>query len=209
MIACVSPADSNMEETLSTLRYADRARKIKNKPIVNRDPQAAEILRLRQIIQDLQMQLCETGKPMSEILKGAAVKPMQTPVGASQDQSAKVQALEKRIKELETENANLHDQLNEAVDANVAQAEKVIKLELMEEEYRTKLSQIQELGQQISALESSADGESINNKTKTVIHELSQKLQDVEVEHSMVWLDDSQVSVVHNNCNKVILGNIG
>ena len=36
MIACVSPADSNVEETISTLRYADRARKIKNKPIVNK-----------------------------------------------------------------------------------------------------------------------------------------------------------------------------
>ncbi|XP_070168563.1 chromosome-associated kinesin KIF4-like [Polyergus mexicanus] len=37
MIACVSPADYNLDETLSTLRYADRARKIKNKPIVNQD----------------------------------------------------------------------------------------------------------------------------------------------------------------------------
>ena len=52
MIACVSPADSNMEETLSTLRYADRARKIKNKPVVNRDPQAAEILRLRGMVSE-------------------------------------------------------------------------------------------------------------------------------------------------------------
>ena len=50
MVACVSPADSNMEETLSTLRYADRARKIKNKPVVNRDPQAAEIQRLKQLV---------------------------------------------------------------------------------------------------------------------------------------------------------------
>lgn len=48
MIACVSPADSNLEETLNTLRYADRARKIKNKPIVNMDPQAVEITRLKQ-----------------------------------------------------------------------------------------------------------------------------------------------------------------
>jgi hypothetical protein len=48
MIACVSPADSNMEETLNTLRYADRARKIKNKPVVNMDPQAAELISLRQ-----------------------------------------------------------------------------------------------------------------------------------------------------------------
>uniref|UniRef100_A0A6Q2XWA4 Kinesin motor domain-containing protein n=1 Tax=Esox lucius TaxID=8010 RepID=A0A6Q2XWA4_ESOLU len=48
MIACVSPADSNIEETLNTLRYADRARKIKNKPVVNVDPQAAEMKRLKQ-----------------------------------------------------------------------------------------------------------------------------------------------------------------
>lgn len=48
MIACVSPADSNLEETLNTLRYADRARKIKNKPIINIDPQAAELNHLKQ-----------------------------------------------------------------------------------------------------------------------------------------------------------------
>ena len=48
MIACVSPADANLEETINTLRYANRARNIKNKPVVNRDPTAAEILHLRQ-----------------------------------------------------------------------------------------------------------------------------------------------------------------
>ena len=44
----MSPADSNMEETINTLRYANRARNIKNKPVVNRDPTAAEIVLLRQ-----------------------------------------------------------------------------------------------------------------------------------------------------------------
>uniref|UniRef100_A0A8C6M013 Kinesin-like protein n=1 Tax=Nothobranchius furzeri TaxID=105023 RepID=A0A8C6M013_NOTFU len=53
MIACISPADSNMEETINTLRYADRARKIKNKPIVNVDPRAAEMSRLKQQVQRL------------------------------------------------------------------------------------------------------------------------------------------------------------
>lgn len=33
MIACVSPADVNLEETLNTLRYANRARNIRNKPV--------------------------------------------------------------------------------------------------------------------------------------------------------------------------------
>uniref|UniRef100_A0A4W3IWT6 Kinesin family member 4B n=1 Tax=Callorhinchus milii TaxID=7868 RepID=A0A4W3IWT6_CALMI len=59
MIACVSPADSNFEETLNTLRYADRARKIKNKPVVNHDPQAAELQCLKQKVQELQVLLVQ------------------------------------------------------------------------------------------------------------------------------------------------------
>ena len=38
MIACVSPAESNLDETISTLKYAARARNIQNKPILNNDP---------------------------------------------------------------------------------------------------------------------------------------------------------------------------
>lgn len=41
MIAAVSPADYNYDETLSTLRYASRAKNIKNKPKVNEDPKDA------------------------------------------------------------------------------------------------------------------------------------------------------------------------
>ena len=61
MVACTSPADSNLEETISTLRYADRARKIKNKPIVNKDPKTAELNRLRSQVQQLQMQVLAGG----------------------------------------------------------------------------------------------------------------------------------------------------
>ena len=41
MIAACSPADYNYEETISTLRYAARAKSIKNKPVVNEDPKDA------------------------------------------------------------------------------------------------------------------------------------------------------------------------
>ena len=47
MLACVSPAESNYEETLSTLKYAARAMNIKNKAVVNRDPQSALIAQLK------------------------------------------------------------------------------------------------------------------------------------------------------------------
>jgi hypothetical protein len=43
MIANISPADYNFEETLSTLRYADRAKSIKNQPKINEDPKDAII----------------------------------------------------------------------------------------------------------------------------------------------------------------------
>ncbi|MEE6526952.1 hypothetical protein FKM82_027908 [Ascaphus truei] len=38
MIAAISPADLCYEETLSTLRYAERAKKIKNKAVINASP---------------------------------------------------------------------------------------------------------------------------------------------------------------------------
>ncbi|KHJ96755.1 kinesin motor domain protein [Oesophagostomum dentatum] len=60
MIACVSPADSNAEETLSTLRYADRAKKIKNKPVVNVDPGQQKIRELKERVAALERELAET-----------------------------------------------------------------------------------------------------------------------------------------------------
>lgn len=49
MIAAISPAD--YEETLSTLRYADQAKKIKNKAVVNEDPNAKLIRELKEELQ--------------------------------------------------------------------------------------------------------------------------------------------------------------
>ncbi|GFY41220.1 kinesin-like protein KIF17 [Trichonephila inaurata madagascariensis] len=57
MVACLSPADNNYDETLSTLRYANRAKNITNKPKVNEDPKDAllreyqeEIRRLKDML---------------------------------------------------------------------------------------------------------------------------------------------------------------
>ena len=59
MIACVSPAESNYEETLSSIKYASRARNIKNKPIVNRDANSMLIEALRNQITQLQTEITE------------------------------------------------------------------------------------------------------------------------------------------------------
>ncbi|XP_032869740.1 kinesin-like protein KIF13A isoform X4 [Amblyraja radiata] len=57
MIATISPAGDNYEETLSTLRYADRAKRIVNHAVVNEDPNAKIIRELREEVEKLREQL--------------------------------------------------------------------------------------------------------------------------------------------------------
>jgi hypothetical protein len=59
MLACVSPADSNFMETLNTLKYANRARNIKNKVNVNEsyDGSSVEINQLHTQISILKMEI--------------------------------------------------------------------------------------------------------------------------------------------------------
>ncbi|CBN76893.1 conserved unknown protein [Ectocarpus siliculosus] len=57
MVAAISPADYNYEETLSTLRYANRAKNIKNKPKINEDPKDAMLRQYKEEIEALKQQL--------------------------------------------------------------------------------------------------------------------------------------------------------
>jgi kinesin family protein 3/17 len=63
MIAALGPADYNFSETMSTLRYAERAKKIENKPKVNMDPKDALLMKYQEELQALQAQLGGLGLP--------------------------------------------------------------------------------------------------------------------------------------------------
>lgn len=66
MIAAISPADINYDETLSTLRYADRAKQIVCKAIVNEDANAKLIRELKEEIQKLRELLKQEGIDVHE-----------------------------------------------------------------------------------------------------------------------------------------------
>ncbi|KAG3115074.1 Kinesin-related protein 1 [Phytophthora idaei] len=59
MIAALSPASVNYSETLGTLRYADRAKQIKNKAIVNEDPNQILIRQLKEELELLRKSMME------------------------------------------------------------------------------------------------------------------------------------------------------
>ncbi|XP_028298904.1 kinesin-like protein KIF13B isoform X2 [Gouania willdenowi] len=69
MVATISPAADNYEETLSTLRYADRAKNIVNHAVVNEDPNARIIRELREEVEKLRVQLTQ-----AESLKAPELK---------------------------------------------------------------------------------------------------------------------------------------
>ena len=57
MVANIGPAGYNYEETLSTLRYANRAKNIANKPHINEDPKDAMLREFQGEIERLKAQL--------------------------------------------------------------------------------------------------------------------------------------------------------
>ncbi|PWA55123.1 P-loop containing nucleoside triphosphate hydrolases superfamily protein [Artemisia annua] len=121
MIACVSPADTNAEETLNTLKYANRARNIQNKAIVNRDPVNAQMQMMKNQIEQLQAELL--------YVKGDSSTPFE-----------ELQILKQKIALLERSNADLQKQLQEhqanveyltkqATDAQFEKDKLLLKLE--------------------------------------------------------------------------------
>uniref|UniRef100_A0A8C5C2U2 Kinesin-like protein n=1 Tax=Gadus morhua TaxID=8049 RepID=A0A8C5C2U2_GADMO len=113
MIACVSPADSNIEETINTLRYADRARKIKNKPIVNMDPRTAETQRLKQQVQELQVMLLHARGGVAPVLSGT-------------ESSENVNNLVEKNRSLQDQNSRLCRELSETTGQAALMFEKII-----------------------------------------------------------------------------------
>nr|CAH8845862.1 unnamed protein product [Trichobilharzia regenti] len=124
MLACVSPADMNMEETLNTLRYADRARLIKNKPILNRaDPKDAELARLRTLVAQLQSQLTNGSSfpllsPCAKLIKPMSSSANSTNSAASSSHfsSEIITGLLDKTRKLESEKLQLCEELDRSVE---------------------------------------------------------------------------------------------
>ncbi|XP_008069531.1 chromosome-associated kinesin KIF4A [Carlito syrichta] len=131
MIACVSPADSNLEETLNTLRYADRARKIKNKPIVNIDPQTTELNHLKQQVQQLQVLLLQA--------HGGTL-----PRSINMEPSENLQSLLEENQSLVEENEKLSHGLSEATGQTAQMLERIILTEQANEKLNAKLEELRQ-----------------------------------------------------------------
>uniref|UniRef100_A0A6P7G9A0 Kinesin-like protein unc-104 n=1 Tax=Diabrotica virgifera virgifera TaxID=50390 RepID=A0A6P7G9A0_DIAVI len=110
MIAAISPADINYDETLSTLRYADRAKQIVCKAIVNEDANAKLIRELKEEIQKLRELLKQEGIDVCEGPDGKVIYEKREPPRAGDS------ILTKNNKEIERSRSQSTSLAEEAVD---------------------------------------------------------------------------------------------
>ncbi|KAK3595061.1 hypothetical protein CHS0354_043156 [Potamilus streckersoni] len=117
MIAALSPADINFEETLSTLRYADRAKQIKNSAKVNEDPTAQLIRELQEENERLKAML-SSGK--MEMIKGDD----ENDDDMSEEEKAKLKAeLEQQYTSLLEKNAKEMEEMKKTFEQKLAEAQ--------------------------------------------------------------------------------------
>jgi len=190
MIAAIGPADYNFPETMSTLRYAERAKKIENKPTVNMDPKDALLLKLKGELEELQSKLTQKGnmgqqlgasedviRVMEEKLEIQRKELAQTSNMIASERANLQMKLEKRMQKIQNEKQRQNEymmRLNE-LNSYLVNGEQDLKLKTVKNEaqitnIRRKLKEREERTQKIQKeIEERKKKEFMMNKECTTI----------------------------------------
>lgn len=137
MVSCISPADYNYEETLSTLRYASRAKNIANKPKINEDPKDAMLREYQEEINMLRKLLessgSNTSNPLVVVENGIDIQ--------EQIREEKLK-LEEEFEEKALKLREQHEQQRREKE------ELILSMEELKREYKEKLSEVHETAMQ-------------------------------------------------------------
>ena len=136
MIANMGPADYNYDETLNTLRYANRAKSIKNKPKINEDPKDAMLREFQDEIAKLKAQIASGEGP-----GGTTINVTVKKIGLDEE-------------ELEAEKAKIRAEIEG--DAQKSDEEKARLLKQQEEAHAKKMKELDEqkaIAQRLEMLE--------------------------------------------------------
>ncbi|XP_031157829.1 kinesin-like protein KIF17 isoform X2 [Sander lucioperca] len=141
MIACLSPADNNYEESLSTMRYANRAKSIQNRPRINEDPKDALLREYREEIKKLRTLISgQLGTAnLASLLAGQLSE--ASPAVPSRPPSSTTEAEKEKIKEeYEERLAKLQAEYNAEQESNTKLQEDITALR---SSYESKLSNLE------------------------------------------------------------------
>ena len=189
MIANIGPADYNYEETLSTVRYADRAKNIKNKPRINEDPKDA-------MLREFQDEI----KRLKELLEQQQRTGISRPLDAENMQVLTDEQLEKLKQENELQRQKLEQEKTMAVEEKVRVAKELeSRFEELEKERveRDKLAQKLKAMEEtvthagVNLLEKAKEQEEVIHSQETEIHQ--RKLAEVHYRQQLAQKDEALV----------------
>lgn len=129
MIAAISPADINFEETLSTLRYADSAKRIKNHAVINEDPNARMIRELKEELAQLRSKLgsgVTLGGPAQEMYPPGTPLDQQI-VSITQADGTVKKVSKAEIAEQLSQSEKLYKDLNQTWEEKLQRTEQIHK----------------------------------------------------------------------------------
>ncbi|KAG9037707.1 kinesin-like protein Klp8 [Tulasnella sp. JGI-2019a] len=122
MIAAISPAD--YDETLSTLRYADQAKKIKNKAVVNEDPNAKLVRELKEELEMLRARV--SGSSGEDVFDPKVPAAMQKVTYQAKDGTVKTVTKAELQEQLQS-SEKLMQSLNETWEEKLTRTQEVHK----------------------------------------------------------------------------------
>lgn len=131
MIACVSPSNFSYQETSNTLRYASRAKRIQNKPLLRMDPQQQLIIALKR---EVRMLRSECAYLRSQVDGSAGAKVMEgARLADVAGDSKEVEELRKRL----AMDTRLHSAASDRSDINTIGpiARELIQAKVMLQQY--------------------------------------------------------------------------
>ena len=174
MLATVSPASAQFEETMSTLRYAERAKKIQNKAVINESNNNEVIASLQKEIEALRSQLKSAGDAASKerisdelALNESVARQLEMSL------AEKLADTDKQMKEREARMKEMEEQLSQ-------QGSEIRNLRLRNNE---KDEKINALLQQIAERESRESGKAVQSeKLSDEIERLRLQIAELEIQ---------------------------
>ncbi|XP_053623272.1 kinesin-like protein KIF3A [Plodia interpunctella] len=176
MIATIGPAESNYVETISTLRYANRAKNIENKTHVNREPGDALLTRFQQEIDQLKKQLEETTNELEEEAEEEEGEVSSVSLSSESEQELDLDPEDRKLRR-----RALRENKEKLNREKAHQARKVLE-EKKAELLKTKKQQ-EELKEKLQRLESKVlvGGENLLDKADTQRRLLEQAASELEL----------------------------
>ena len=168
MIANIGPVDYNMDETLSTLRYANRAKHIENDPKINEDPKDAMLREFQEEIQRLKAQLELAGKGKGGMPSMGGLQ--MGPGGLGEPQIIEVE------KVVHVEDAEKRKELEEKLELEMKQIKEQAEEERRKIEQQTFLAE----DEKKRLLEELKKNEEEKNKRKQKQQKLLKRLKNME-----------------------------